>query len=343
MVGIALPEESSRWSTPIRDLQLAISGTALEETIKEFQRELEQSGIVKLKPDFYLSMEWGVPFPSISIGIPFYLARPDLLDIHAERDGYLEGVGPTDLLRFLRHEMGHVVNYAYELHKREDWTDLFGPMSRPYVDAYRPEPFSRRHVRHLAGWYAQKHPDEDWAETFAVWLTPGFDWRTVYAHAPDALSKLDYCDRMMTALRDCDPVITAVDHDDDATQSAITLDEFYRQASDIDEALLPAGFDAALKTIFEEFGSPEARMGRSPPKPAEELILKIERDLVADVYRWTGHFPEATRPLVRHLARRAKDLRQCYPAERESAVVIAFTALVTSLAMTHVTKGHYLP
>jgi hypothetical protein len=265
------------------------------------------------------------------------------LDIHAERDGYLEGVGPTDLLRFLRHEMGHVVNYAYELHKRQDWTDLFGPMSRPYVDAYRPEPFSRRHVRHLAGWYAQKHPDEDWAETFAVWLTPGFDWRTVYAHAPDALSKLDYCDRTMAALRDVDPAITAIDHDDDASQLAVSLSEFYREAGRFDEGLLPAGFDAALTTIFEEFGSPEARLNPSPQKPAEELILRIERDLVADVYRWTGHFPEATRRLVRHLARRAKELHQCYPAERESAVIIAFTALVTSLAMTHVTKGHYIP
>jgi hypothetical protein len=235
------------------------------------------------------------------------------------------------------------VNYAYELHKRQDWTDLFGPMSQPYVDAYRPEPFSRRHVRHLAGWYAQKHPDEDWAETFAVWLTPGFDWRSVYAHAPDAISKLEYCDRTMAVLRDQDPVITAIDHDDDVSQLAITLEQFYGQAGELDEALLPAGFDAALKTIFEEFGSPEGHRGRTSQQPAEDLILKVERDLVADVYRWTGHFPEETRRLVRHLARRAKKLKQCYPADRELAVTIAFTTLVTSLAMTHVTRGHYIP
>jgi hypothetical protein len=342
LVAFQTPEQSPQWSVPLRNLNLTITGTALEGTIQEFQRELERAGIVRLKPDFYLSTEWGVPFPSVSIGIPFYLARPELLDIHAERDGYLEGVGPTDLLRFLRHEMGHVVNYAYELHKREDWTNLFGPMSRPYVDAYRPEPFSTRHVRHLAGWYAQKHPDEDWAETFAVWLTPGFDWRSVYAHAPDALAKLDYCDRTMSALRDAEPAITAVDHYDDASQMALTLSEFYGQAGELDETLLPAGFDAALKTIFEEYGSPEARPGRSPQQPAERLIRRIERDLVADVYRWTGHFPEATRHLVRHLARRAKHLGQCYPADRENAVIIAFTALVTSLAINHVMRGHYI-
>jgi hypothetical protein len=343
LVGIPTPEKAAHWSVPLRDLKLTISGTTLEETIKEFQRELERAGIVKLKPDFYLSTEWGVPFPSISIGIPFYLARRDLLDIHAERDGYLEGAVPTDLLRFLRHEMGHVVNYAYELHKRQDWTELFGPMSRPYVEEYRPEPFSRRHVRHLAGWYAQKHPDEDWAETFAVWLTPGFDWRAVYAHAPDAIAKLEYCERTMSALRDQDPVITTVDHYDDASELTVTLEEFYRDGFEHEEALLPAGFDAALKTIFEDFSPPEDGIARSREKPAEDLIRKVERDVVAHVYRWTGHSTEETRRLVRHLARRAKQLDQCYPAEREAAVLIAFTTLVTSLAMMHVTRGHYVP
>src|SRR5262249_59734479 len=94
-----------------------------------------------------------------------------------EQTGHLEGVGRVELLRYLRHEMGHVVNYAYQLYEREDWVELFGSMTQPYEEEYRPEPFSRRFVRHLPGWYAQKHPDEDWAETFAVWMTPGLDWR----------------------------------------------------------------------------------------------------------------------------------------------------------------------
>src|SRR5438067_2597 len=83
--------------------------------------------------------------------------------------------------RYFRHEMGHVVNYAYRLYKRDDWTARFGSIDLPYEEEYAPEPFSRRFVRHLPGWYAQKHPDEDWAETFAVWLTPQRDWRADYA------------------------------------------------------------------------------------------------------------------------------------------------------------------
>ena len=141
-----------------------------------------------MKPHFYLSTEWGVPFDTISIGIPFYLARQDLTAVHAERVGHLEGAGRVDLLRYLRHEMGHVVNYAYKLYEQAEWIRHFGPMTRPYEENYRPEPFSRRYVRHLPGWYAQKHPDEDWSETFAVWMTPRLDWRTQYADWPEALA-----------------------------------------------------------------------------------------------------------------------------------------------------------
>src|SRR4051794_27083883 len=145
-------QESRLLSTPIRDLGLTIAGTPLEPVLARFQAELESVGIRRLKPHFYLSTEWGVPFDTISIAIPFYLARPDLTDVHAQRVGHLEGAGALDLLRYLRHEMGHVVNYAYKLYEQEEWVKHFGSITQPYDDDYRPEPFSRRHVQHLPGW-----------------------------------------------------------------------------------------------------------------------------------------------------------------------------------------------
>ena len=187
-------EEGQLLGTAIRDLRLTIEGTAIEPVLHEFRAELERAGIRRLKPHFYLSDEWGVPFETIAIGIPFYLGRADLLAMHADRVGFVEGVGRVDLLRYLRHEMGHVVNYAYRLYEQEDWVRHFGAITQPYLEEYHPEPFSRRFVRHLPGWYAQKHPDEDWAETFAVWLTPGEHWRTDYAASPHALAKLEFCD-----------------------------------------------------------------------------------------------------------------------------------------------------
>lgn len=329
-------------SSPIRDLGLQIAGTPLEPALVQFQRELERVGIIRLRPDFYLSTDWGVPFPSISIGIPFYLARSDLTAIHADRSGYTEGVGPTDLLRFLRHEMGHVVNYAYKLYEQEDWIKQFGSMMQPYMEDYRPQPFSRRYVQHLAGWYAQKHPDEDWAETFAVWMPPHLDWRVTYADWPEALAKLDYCNRSMAVLNERDPLVTIIDHDEDVSGLKTSVEEFYREAVESGEDPLPPGLDSALQAIFEDFAESKGVSSETARRPADELIMRMERDLMANVYRWTGHFPEITRRLVRHLALRAKDLYQSYPADREETIVIALTALITSLAMNHVLRGHYL-
>src|SRR5579885_2821795 len=200
-------QEANLSSKPIRDLRLTIAGTPLERILADFGRELDRAGIRRVRPHFYLSTEWGVPWGTVAIAIPFSLARMDLTHLHAERSGFVEGTSPADILRYLRHEMGHVVNYAYELYEREEWVKHFGSINQPYVEEYRPQPFSRRFVRHLPGWYAQKHPDEDWAETFAVWMTPGLDWRAEYAGWPTAVAKLEYCDRTMRELADRDPSV----------------------------------------------------------------------------------------------------------------------------------------
>ena len=182
--------ESNLYGSPIRDLELAIEDTRLAPVIAEFRAELATLGIAKVSPSFYLSTEWGVPFGTVAVAIPFYLARPELTELHGEEVGHIEGFNHADILRYLRHEMGHVVNYAYKLYDDEAWVKLFGSITQPYREEYRPQPFSRRFVRHLPGWYAQKHPDEDWSETFAVWMTPGRDWRADYAQLPTALAKL---------------------------------------------------------------------------------------------------------------------------------------------------------
>jgi hypothetical protein len=64
---------------------------------------------------------------------------------------------------------------------------------------------------------------------------------------------------------------------------------------------------------------------------------------MADIFRWTGHFPEKTRELVRHLANRADALQQVYPVTAEAQAVVTVTILVTSLAMNHVHRGGYFP
>src|SRR5712672_2858131 len=89
--------ESKLWSTPIRDLGLKIEGTALEPVIVELRRELDAAGFRRLKPHFYLTTDWVVADDTIAVGIPFYLARPDLAALQAEAEGHLEGTGRAEL------------------------------------------------------------------------------------------------------------------------------------------------------------------------------------------------------------------------------------------------------
>ena len=63
--------------------------------------------------------------------------------MHVERTGLVEGFDQADILRYLRHEMGHVVNYAYRLYDQEEWVKQFGSITQPYGEDCRPRPFSR--------------------------------------------------------------------------------------------------------------------------------------------------------------------------------------------------------
>ena len=65
---------------------------------------------------------------------------------------------------------------------------------------------------------------------------------------------------------------------------------------------------------------------------------------MANVFRWTGHFPERTRVLLRYLAERAAQLQQGYlRGPRGPRRSSRLTTLVTGLAMNHVQRGSYLP
>jgi hypothetical protein len=326
---------SALGASSFRDLGLTTESPWLAPILAEFMAELGHVGIRYVRPRIYLSTEWGVPEGTVAIAIPFYLARPDLTALHSERVGHVEGVGRVEILRYLRHEMGHVLNYAYKLFETPEWVDTFGETDRPYLEEYRLEPFSRRFVRLLPGWYPQIHPDEDWAETFAVWLTPGLDWRSEYNDWPEALAKLQYCDRTVPALANLRPLVTADDPDEDVNDLSLSLDAHCEDLARNDSASFPAGIDAAIRSVFDHPDGPDAT-------PASGLILSLERELTASVYHWTGHFPERTRSLVRHLAVRADDLGLTYSRSNEAGKTVGLTTLVTALAMNHVERGAYL-
>jgi hypothetical protein len=156
------------------------------------------------------------------------------------------------------------------------------------------------------------------------------------------MAKLGYCDRTMQALRDRDPLVTSAELDEDVGDIEYSLGHYYRDdAGALGD--LPPGLDGALRAIFEDLGDGEGMSLDEPLAPAAPLIRRLEPELMANVFRWTGHFPERTRVLLRYLAERAEQLRQGYAVTREAAAIVALTTLVTGLAMNHVQRGSYLP
>lgn len=321
----------------ICDFDLKIEGRPLETLIERFTAEIRTLGFVHLRPSFYLTDEWGVPEGTVAIGIPFYLADERLKRVHGLRGGMVEGEGDEDVLRYLRHEFGHVVNYAWRLYASEEWTRLFGPMSRPYTEQYRVIPFSPDFVRHLPGGYAQKHPDEDWAETFAVWMTPGSDWRELYADSPGALAKLEYCARTMEAIKDRVPDVTSTEIDYDTRAIRKTVQEYYDKV-ELAGTTIPRSLDGDLRVIFAR----RAEAGGEEPGRTGEaaLLLSRQKDALANaVYRWTGVDQEIVKQLIAHLEKRAKALGLAYSLKERDAILVDLSGFLSTLAMNYAYTG----
>jgi hypothetical protein len=144
----------------------------------------------------------------------------------------------------------------------------------------------------------------------------------------------------MARLNSQPPLVTATDLDEDVGELSYSLRDYYQNVPAEREPA--AGLDGDLRAIFIDL-APSAEPAADHTRPAVQLIRRLERQLMADVFRWTGHFPEKTRSLMRHLAQRADALQQVYPAAAENEAIIGVTILVTSLAMNHVHRGSYFP
>lgn len=319
-----LPEASATLlQARIKDLKLHLSGTPLEKYIHQLYEELEACGISH-RPECYLSDQWGCPSGVPVIGIPFYLADPNLLRIEDALGAGAET--ERDIMMYLRHEAGHAFNYAYKLHESEDWKRLFGDFGKPYLDTYKPKPFSRKYVAHLSGWYAQKHPDEDFAETFAVFITPDASWAERYKNW-GALKKLQYMQEVVSRVgRDAAPV-TLTDKDLDVGEMEETVLDHYRQRALEEKIDLSIGeqLDQDLSSLFEpeNVGSVSA-----------DTLLRAERQaLIQAVTQYAGVSRGVVKSVTDHLLERVADLKLTVHRDKAREYTTRLTALITTLAM----------
>lgn len=138
----------------------------------------------------------------------------------------VEGKNRKELLKLLRHEVGHAIEHAFQLTDHPLRIKYFGSTEKPYPQSYQFKKYSRHFVRHLGEGYAQSHPDEDFAETFAVWLDPGSQWQDRYAHWP-VINKLNVMNRLMKMVSLQRPVLQKKYEVEPLRDLKMTLSQYY--------------------------------------------------------------------------------------------------------------------
>jgi len=336
-IDLSKISEEELLNLKVCELPLSIGESWLQDCVEELHSELQAKGL-KFKPPCYLADEWLTPDQEPVIGIPFFLAHPALIKLEKKMIIEVEGGNKPWCLKLLRHECGHAINYAYKLHKRKKWRNIFGQFSQEYGDTYRFRPYSRSFVKHLENYYAQYHPDEDFAETFAVWLSPGIDWRNQYK-GWKALKKLNYVDELMNEIKDKKPLKPKGEKYWQASKMRITLKNFYRKKRHSYAEEFPDFHDLNLKKMFTAL---EGKTNPSAKNPhlAANIIKQYKKEILSNVAKWTGERKYIINRLVDKLIKRCQELKLLADKD-ESLVMLEITAYVTALVMNYAYTGGF--
>ena len=232
-------------------------------------------------------------------------------------------------MRILRHEAGHAIDNAFKLRLRRHRRRVFGSYKKPYPESYTPRPYSKSFVLHLDAWYAQSHPDEDFAETFAVWLTPGLDWRTRYA-GWKALQKLEYVDELMRSLVGKPPVHTPKYRVADCDCLNLKLKTYYARKRKLYEDTYPDFYDTDLRQLFS------APAGL---KASSYLRLRRRRLLNA-VCLWTNEKKYRVNELLARLIDRCDHLG-LHVHNDDPQQDFRVSAFITTLVMNYLFTGKF--
>ncbi|MCU0248228.1 MAG: hypothetical protein MUC42_16790 [Bryobacter sp.] len=316
----------------IRKLELSLEDSALAPFMQQLHDELAARGLAFLPP-CHVGDEWFVPVGIPAIFVPFFLVHERLRELERRMMLEVEGETPEWFMKLMRHEAGHAYSYAYRLYRRRKWQETFGLASAEDTGFYRPRPYSRSYVVHLDDWYAQAHPDEDFAETFAVWLTPGHDWRERY-RGWNALHKLEYVDALMRSLAGRppphQPPYKAADYD----CLNLKLKTYYARKRKLHEDSYPDFYDRDLRALFP--APPEA-----PGADGASTWLRRNRRAVMNaVCDWTNEKKYRVDKLLQRLVERCGKLRLVVaPGDAQAATRV--TAYVTTLVMNHLFTGRF--
>jgi hypothetical protein len=259
----------NRW--PLFDVDRRLAGYK-----KQLRREMKAYG---LSYDFHLwvSDEWFCPDGVPGFALPFYLFNPQLMQIHRQETGTVEGKNDSEILKLMRHELGHAIDNAFALRRDPDRQRVFGSPHTEYPVAYSPRVYSRNYVHYLGESYAQSHPDEDFAETFAYWLDPHKKWR-MKGFSRTLTEKLNCMDRLMRKVRSQQPVLKNQFRIDPIEKNKTPIGEFYRDFHQQRSSAALKRVDHELRQAFQWPGEKSVSLSFFLRKEKHSLKKKLSED-----------------------------------------------------------------
>ncbi len=317
----------------ISQLGLKLEGTEVQPLIQQLYIELSQRGLV-FNPPAHLGDEWFVPVGIPAIFIPFFLVQERLRKLERNMMLEVEGETPEWFMKLIRHEAAHAYAYAYQLYKKWKWQRTFGLTSMEETPQfYRPRPYSRSYVVHLDDWYAQSHPDEDFAETFAIWLTPGLDWRERFK-GWKALEKLEYVDELMRSIAGKPPPHQPPYRASDYDCLNIKLKTHYARKRKLYEDSYPDFYDNDLKQLFATGPEFADRLRAS-------VYLRQRRgQLLTSVCQWTNEKKYRVNKLLTRLIDRCEQL-ELHIKANDTPQSLQVAAYLTTLVMNYLFTGKF--
>jgi len=316
----------------ISRLGLALEETPLQSLVQQLYDELSAKGL-SFHPRCCVGDEWFVPVGIPAIFVPFFLVHDRLRRLERKMILEVEGETPDWFMKLMRHEAAHAYSYAYGLYKRKKWQKTFGLASTQESEFYRPRPYSRSYVVHLDDWYAQSHPDEDFAETFAVWLTPGLDWRGRY-RTWKASSKLEYVDELMGSLAGKPPVHQPRFKPSDFDCLNIKLKTYYARKRKLYEDSYPDFYDNDLRQLF----SGESQIPEHPK--ASQYLRRHCRPIMNSVCQWTNEKKYRVNKLLNRLITRC-DALGLHVKSDDPNLNLQVSSYITTLVMNHLFTGKF--
>ena len=317
-----------------KNLGLSISESEVQDYVNQLYSELERKGL-KFKPQIFFGDEWFSPEGMNAIAVPFYLANTRLKNLEKSMMLEVEGGRPDWFMKLLRHEAGHCFDHCYKFSKRKKWSEIFGSPDEDYApETYRPQPYSKGYVKHLERWYAQAHPDEDFAETFAVWLTPGVDWKKEYSKWPGALKKLNYMESLALESAKMKNFSVKGRVPSNVANLTTTLEKYYAKRRKENADDYPDFYDADLKTIFN--GTADDKSSLS----ARRFMKRHKKDIVSTVAWATKERKFTIDALVKRLTDRSAEIGlRLGKSENQTTMEVA--SFLTSLVKNYLFTGKF--